>query len=361
MGPYGITANVRTLPSGLQAPILVTKVGWDEPMLEDLIALSRKEGFQMVNILPEDQRTGVTTYHNKYDAQNRRTQHRYTTAPGFDEHDLYSVSQLVSPDGAHFVLGTVTGWGEMSPGFLDGIQSMKGRGIIGAAAQGWHRHIDENNVVHQKRVPRELMDQMFGGIDVCVMSDEDIAFGAKDVEGNPIPDPEYMNEIAQRTGIFILTQGPNGARVYLNGKEDSVVEAFPLDEMELEKRNPTGLGDTFCAISLREFTRGRDIKSSLALAHLITAAKLAEGPGAIQGRGEGMNSLLTTAQLQDFLTFTGSEEAPYNRLHRVQSYDQFILAEHGVDLSKMLREDYSIDIEGVRPSIEEQPNYHMRK
>ncbi len=362
MGPYGITANVRTLPSGLQAPTLITKVGWDEPMLQELIGLGAREQFDVVNIAPDELRYGITTYDNRYDEQRRRTQLRYTTSPAFDGKDLDVISRYVDADGVNFVLGTVTGWGEMTSEFLKGIREMKGKGLISAATQGWHRHVDENFHVHQRSVPTELMDEMFSGIDVCVMSDEDIAYGRKDERGNVIPDDAYMQEIANRTGLFILTQGPNGAKVFQNGIYQETIASFPLTDVELSKSNPTGLGDTFCAIATREITRGVDISTALSMAHLVTAAKLAEGgPGTIKGRGEGMNSLLTTAQLRDFSLYVDPKDFEHNRLVRVKNYARRQEIEHNAQLTDLLLRDYSIDIEGKQTNIEGQPSSQSRK
>lgn len=362
MGPYGITANVRTLPSGLEAPMLITKVGWDEPMLHDLMQLGEREQFDVVNIAPEEFRYGITTYDNRYDEQRRRTQLRYTTSPAFDEKDLDVISHYVDSEGANFVLGTVTGWGEMNPEFLEGIRRMKGKGLISAATQGWHRHVDENFQVHQFPIPDELMDGMFGGIDICVMSDEDIAFGAKDEDGNAIPDERYMKEISRRTENFILTQGANGAHVFNKGKYKATIDSFPLTEAELSRSNPTGLGDTFCAIATREIARGVDIATSLSMAHLVTAAKLAEGgPGTIKCRGEGMSSLLTTAQLREFSLFVDSQDKYHNRRERVQNYARYMEYMHNADLTSLLLNDYGIDIEGQHTIIEGQPSPQSRK
>lgn len=141
---------------------------------------------------------------------------------------------------------------------------------VGVTPQGWLRQWDETG-----RVRMRLWDEardILPYVDVLVLSEEDLN-----------GDTALMEEYIRLTHIAIMTQGPRGCMVYVDGKATQV-PGFPVQEID-----PTGAGDVFAAAFLIRLEEAHDP---------IQAARFANATASFCVQGPGVTTIPTRAQVE---------------------------------------------------------------
>ncbi len=132
--------------------------------------------------------------------------------------------------------------------------------IVAAGLQGWLRVLGADGLVE----PREPKDLSFlGGCRALFCSDEDLAGNAARV----------LPVLLGLAKIVVVTEGPRGAVLYLDGKRYRV-HAFPTLAVD-----PTGAGDTFAACFILALASGKGPLEAAVLG-ACGASVTIEGPGA---------------------------------------------------------------------------------
>lgn len=121
--------------------------------------------------------------------------------------------------------------------------------LVAATPQGWMRDRDQDGRVHVSAWPDA--DQLLPYLDAAVISEADVG-----------GDQAAIRLIARLTPILVVTLGPEGCLVYIEGRAQHV-PVVPQDEVD-----PTGAGDIFAAAF---FTRLRQSDDPLAAAHFANA------------------------------------------------------------------------------------------
>ncbi|HEY9078330.1 MAG TPA: PfkB family carbohydrate kinase [Anaerolineaceae bacterium] len=111
--------------------------------------------------------------------------------------------------------------------------------IVGLTPQGWLRSWDSKGRVHFSEWPEAPF--VLSHASAAVLSIEDIH-----------GDESYVEEFASSARILVVTEGPNGARLYWNGD----VRRFRPPKMH--EVDPTGAGDIFAAAFFSRLSMTRD-------------------------------------------------------------------------------------------------------
>jgi sugar/nucleoside kinase (ribokinase family) len=109
-------------------------------------------------------------------------------------------------------------------------------------------------------------------VDVLVLSEEDL-------NGNAA----LMDEYIRLTHIAIMTQGPLGCKVFVDGTATQV-PGFPVQEVD-----PTGAGDVFAAAFLIRLEETKDP---------IQAARFANATASFCVQGPGVTTIPSRAQVE---------------------------------------------------------------
>lgn len=141
---------------------------------------------------------------------------------------------------------------------------------VGVTPQGWLRQWDNTGRV-QMRLWEEA-PEILPHVDVLVLSEEDLN-----------GDTALMDEYIRLTHIAIMTQGPRGCVVYVDGKATQV-PGFPVQEVD-----PTGAGDVFAAAFLIRLEETHDP---------IEAARFANATASFCVQGPGVTTIPTRAQVE---------------------------------------------------------------
>src|SRR5262249_29424666 len=120
-----------------------------------------------------------------------------------------------------------------------GLTTMFVDAAVAAAAQGWLRGLHRNGAV--RTVRWEAAAQTLRGLQALFVS-------AEDVQGQE----PAMTEWIQRVPIAVVTAGPRGALLYVNGDR---YEVRPRRAVETDA---TGAGDVFAATFLARYRRDGD-------------------------------------------------------------------------------------------------------
>ena len=132
--------------------------------------------------------------------------------------------------------------------------------IVAAGLQGWLRVLGADGLVE----PREPQDLSFlRGCRALFCSDEDLAGNAARV----------LPVLLGLAKIVVVTEGPRGAVLYLDGKRYRI-HAFPTLAVD-----PTGAGDTFAACFILALASGKGPLEA-AVVGACGASVTIEGPGA---------------------------------------------------------------------------------
>lgn len=138
-------------------------------------------------------------------------------------------------------------------------------GLVGAAAQGWLRELDEERRVR----PRSWRGEPFWrGCRVLFVSDEDLG-GRR----------EAVDAWSRELPLVVVTAADRGATV-VEGERERSIAAFPAEETD-----PTGAGDIFAAAFLVRYHETDDVAECARFASAAAACSV-EGAGgeAIAGR-----------------------------------------------------------------------------
>ncbi len=130
---------------------------------------------------------------------------------------------------------------------------------VGVTPQGWLRQWDDTGRVRMRLW--EEAPEILPHVDALVLSEEDL-------NGNTA----LMDEYVRLTHIAIMTQGPRGCTIFVDGKATQV-PGFPVQEVE-----PTGAGDVFAAAFLIRLNETDNPLESARFAN-ATASFCVEGPG----------------------------------------------------------------------------------
>lgn len=129
--------------------------------------------------------------------------------------------------------------------------------LVCVTPQGWLRKWDETKRVRMR--PWHEAAEILPHVDVLVLSEEDL-------NGNL----ELMDSYVRMTRIAIMTQGPRGCVVFVNG-EPCHIAGFPVREVD-----PTGAGDVFAAAFMIRLHETNDPCESARFAN-ATASFCVEG------------------------------------------------------------------------------------
>jgi 1D-myo-inositol 3-kinase len=132
-------------------------------------------------------------------------------------------------------------------------------GAVGAAAQGWMRHVQPDGLV----VPRVWLSP-----EPLLQSVQALFLSREDIRGQEAAVVEWF----QRMPVGVLTADRAGALLFVNGER---YEVLPRPASELD---PTGAGDVFAATFLVQYQRDGD-------PWLAAAAAACAGSLAVEGEG----------------------------------------------------------------------------
>lgn len=185
--------------------------------------------------------TEATTFHNAYDG-GRRTQ------------------RLLGRGGVLTGADVPEGWAnvdvlylcpiadEVEPSVLD----VSRAGIVGVTPQGWFRAWNEDGVVSAKRW--EAAEAVLPHVDVCVLSEEDIAGF-----------PKELDRFRDLTKRVVFTHGAGGATLYAGDDE----QHFPA--YDAKQVDPTGAGDVFATAYLLYVAAGGDPYDAMAFGNCVAS------------------------------------------------------------------------------------------
>lgn len=141
--------------------------------------------------------------------------------------------------------------------------------LLGVTPQGWLREWDDSRLVRNRAwlQARDVLPQ----VDVLVLSEEDLN-----------GDLDLMAEYAALTHLAVMTQGPLGCTVYVDGAARAVY-GFPADPVD-----PTGAGDVFAAAFLIRFQETGDAWQ---------AARFANAAAALSVQAPGVSGIPTRDQV----------------------------------------------------------------
>ena len=207
----------------------------------------------------------ATIFENRYDADGRRTQYLRARAMPLTAADVPppwrgAPIALLGPIAAELdpsvaaVLAAPTsallqGEAESSAGGLPGVR------FCAATPQGWLRAWDDSGRV--RPIPWVDADGFLPHLTALVCSEEDVAVAAVGASSS-----DMLASWAARVRYLVVTDGPRGARLWVEGHSPVHVPAFPVPELD-----PTGAGDTFAAAFLIALWRGMDPLEAVCYAH----------------------------------------------------------------------------------------------
>jgi len=203
-----------------------------------------------------------TTFENIY-TENGRIQVIHSVAPRLDYHlipEPWRQAPIVH-------LGPVAQ--EVEPGMIRHFPTS----LVGITPQGWLREWDESGHVHTSEWPEASFTLQHAGATVL---------GIEDVS----KDENRIEEMASASRIFVVTEGPAGARVYWNGD----VRRFRAPKVE--EVDSTGAGDIFAAAFFVRLYLTRDPWESARFANQIAAASTTR---------QGFEGIPTPEEIQEFL------------------------------------------------------------
>ncbi len=138
--------------------------------------------------------------------------------------------------------------------------------IVAAGLQGWLRSLGSDGLVEPREPPALDFVQ---GCRVVFCSDEDLAHNA----------PRVLPQLLHLAEIVVVTEGPRGAVVYLEGRPHRIHASPAARELD-----PTGAGDTFAASFLLALASGvSPLESAVVGACAASIVIESPGPQAIEG------------------------------------------------------------------------------
>jgi len=141
------------------------------------------------------------------------------------------------------------------------------RSLVGAAAQGWLRQLDEEGRVQMRTWSGP---PFWSGCRAVFVSDEDLGQRR-----------DQLDRWADEVPLVALTRDWRGAKLHTHGRWQQI-EAFPAQEVD-----PTGAGDVFAAAFLVRYHETEDAAEAARFASAAAACSVeAAGIEAIVGRRE---------------------------------------------------------------------------
>jgi sugar/nucleoside kinase (ribokinase family) len=203
----------------------------------------------------------TTTFENIYHDGNR-TQFIRATAPPLLAGDIAEPHTT----GDVFLLGPLCQ--EVDPALAARLHGLKG-----VVPQGWLRAWDDEGRVHA--IPWRDADRILPHIDVIVASEADLT-----------ADPKAVNTLIERVAVTIITVGPRGCILWLNGVRHDIP---PRPAVEID---PTGAGDIFTAAFLIRLWETGDP---------IASAYFANVAASFSVEGEGLAAIPDRASVETFI------------------------------------------------------------
>ncbi len=186
----------------------------------------------------------TTTFENRYTPEGRTQVVRSVARPLTPEAVPPSWRE---PDIVH--LGPVAR--ECDPSLVDLFPGA----FVGLTPQGWMRRWDRDGRVSP--AAWEQAEALLPRADAVVVSEEDVA-----------GDEAVIARWARQARILVVTQGPAGCTLYVEGAAEQV-PGFPAVEVD-----PTGAGDIFAAVFFVELRRGCPPLGAARLANCIAAVSV---------------------------------------------------------------------------------------
>lgn len=242
--PDGFTVGGTATYSSITARNLGRKPGIVTRLAPDFIIPEVLHGVE-VHRVPS---AHTTTFHNIYHAGHR-------------EQFIRALADAIQPEDIPAVWnGTpIVHLGPLARELDTRFAKLFPKAHVGVTPQGWLRQWDETGRV-RLRLWDEAQD-ILPHVDVLVLSEEDLN-----------GDAALMDEYIRLTHIAIMTQGPRGCMVYVDGK-GTQVPGFPVQEID-----PTGAGDVFAAAFLIRLEETHDPIQAARFAN-ATASFCVQGPG----------------------------------------------------------------------------------
>jgi sugar/nucleoside kinase (ribokinase family) len=212
----------------------------------------------------------ATIFENRYDAGGHRTQYLRARATPLSAADVPPSWRSVPIA----LLGPIAA--ELDPSVAAVLAAVPGSfplqeegstvGVRAATPQGWLRAWDNSGRVSP--IPWAEADGFLPHLTALVCSEEDVAVAAV---GTSIDD--MLTSWAARVRYLVVTDGAQGARLWVEGRPPVHVPAFSVPELD-----PTGAGDAFAAAFLIALWRGVDPLEAVRYAH-AAASYVVAAPG----------------------------------------------------------------------------------
>ncbi|HEU5439493.1 MAG TPA: PfkB family carbohydrate kinase [Ktedonobacterales bacterium] len=157
--------------------------------------------------------------------------------------------------------------------------------LVAATAQGWLRRWDADGQVYPGSL-KEL-EEALPALRALILSQEDLLPppGVSPALGMPRTPEEadaLIGRWARRVPLLVVTRGPEGALLYVNGEGPVAYPGVPAREVD-----PTGAGDVFAAAFLAALGEGADPGAAVTFANRVAARSVeAAGTGSIPTRAE---------------------------------------------------------------------------
>ncbi|MBI5029569.1 MAG: ribokinase [Chloroflexi bacterium] len=204
----------------------------------------------------------TTTFHNVYHEGHRRQ-------------FLLNVADPIQPEDipAAWSTAPIVHLGPLARELDARFAKLFPQALVGVTPQGWLRQWDDSKRVRMR--PWEEAQAILPYVDVLILSEEDLN-----------GDTELMDEYVTSTRIAVMTQGPKGCVVFVDGKPQHV-SGFPAREVD-----PTGAGDVFAGAFLIRLSETNDP---------IQAARFANATASFSVEAPGVTGIPTRVQVEERL------------------------------------------------------------
>ena len=217
---------------------LLTSYGEDFLFEKDLKDL----GIHVDNVPAND----TTIFENRYIGSSR-TQIMHKRANDITEMEI----QKLRP-ASLYMFCPIANEMDINRKLLDSIDGFKG-----ATIQGWLRSTDK----HRRVIPAIPSLQLFEGLDIAVLSEDDVA----DLPG-------LIPELVRIIPIVAITKGEEGVIIFQKGEE------LHYPSFETKAIEVTGAGDVFATVFMSAYTASNDIVEASSMAHSAASLSI-EGIG----------------------------------------------------------------------------------
>jgi len=221
--PDGLRLGGTVAYSALVAQALGLRVGIVTSWGSEL-PIDHLDGVQIVNYPTERS----TTFKN-IETPTGRQQTIYHIAPTLDYHNI--PESWRNTDIVHIAPVAQ----EVAPGIVGHFSD----NLVGLTPQGWLRSWDADGRVHKTEWPES---------DLILRQSSATVIGIEDIDGDEV----RIDEMAASCRVMVVTEGPQGARLYWHGD----VRRFRPSPVEVA--DPTGAGDVFATAFFTRLYLTRD-------------------------------------------------------------------------------------------------------